>query len=104
MLQPFSCCSRLLSHETLPTEAAVRDICNFRGVPKVQPAEDRQTMTHARWTISLVVRMISHSKNNFYDVIRLKIIEVSIFQKKTVKVGLEKNNHDGGQLKERKLR
>ena len=61
-----------------------------RGVPKVQPAEDTQTMTHARSTISLVVRVISRSKNNFYDVIRLKIIESRYFPKETVKVGLEK--------------
>ena len=55
--------------------AAVHDSCRFRGVPKVQPAEETQTMTHARASISLVVRVISQSKNNFYDVIRLKIIE-----------------------------
>ena len=61
---------------------AVRGFCRFRGVPKVQPAEDTQTMTHARSTISLVVRVISRSKNNFYDVIRLKIIESRYFPKK----------------------
>ena len=55
--------------------AAVHDFCRFREVPKVQPAEDTQTMMHARSTIWLVVRVISRSKNNFYDVIRLKIIE-----------------------------
>ena len=62
--------------------SAVRDICRFRWVPKVQPAEDMQTMTHARSTISMVVRVVSRSKNNYYDVIGLKIIEVGIFQKK----------------------
>ena len=67
--------------QTLPTVAAVRNICSFRWVPTVQPAEDMQTMTHARLTISLVVRVISRSKINFCDVIRLKI-EVGIFQKK----------------------
>ena len=50
--------------------AAVHGFCRFHGVPKVQPAEDTQIMTHARSTISLVVRVISRSKNNFYDVIR----------------------------------
>ena len=47
--------------------AAVHGFCQFRGIPKVQPAENTQTMTHARSTISLVVRVISRSKNNFYD-------------------------------------
>ena len=73
-----------------------------RGLPKVQPAEDMHTMMHARLTISLVVRVISRSKNNFYDVIRLKIIESRYFPKETVKVGLEKSNQNGGQLKETK--
>ena len=72
--------------------AVVHDFCRFREVPKVQPAEDMQTMTHARSTISLVVRVISQSKNNFYAVIRLKIIESRYFPKETVKVGLEKAN------------
>ena len=72
--------------------AAVHDICRFRGVPKVQPAEDMQTMMHVRSMISLVVRVISGSKNNYYDVIRLKIIESWYFPKETVKVGLEKAN------------
>ena len=62
--------------------AAVRGFCRVRGVPKVQPAEDTQTMTHAKSTISLVVRVISRSKNNFYDVIRLKIIESRYFSKR----------------------
>ena len=100
---PFSYCSRHLSHEILPTLATVRDICHFRGVPKVQPAEDMQTMMYARSTTSLVVRVISQSKNNFYDVIRLKIIESRYFPKETVTVGLGKSNQDGGQLKETKL-
>ena len=60
------------------------------SMPKVQPAENTQTMTHARSTISLVARVISRSKNNFYDVIRLKIIESRYFPKETIKVGLEK--------------
>ena len=81
-----------LSRETVPTVAAVHDICRFHGVTKVQPAEDTQTMMHARLTISLVVRVISRSKNNFYDVIRLKITESWSFPKETVKVGLEKAN------------
>ena len=72
--------------------ATVHGFCRFRGVPKVQPAEDRQTMTHARLTISLVVRVISRSKNNFYDVIRLKITESRYFPKETVKVGWRKSN------------
>ena len=72
--------------------AAVRGFCRVRGVPKVQPAEDTQTMTHARSTISLVVRVISRSKNNFYDA------------KETVKVGLEKIKQNGGQLKATKCR
>ena len=79
--------------------AAVHDFCRFRGVPKVQPAEDMQTMTYVRSTISLVVRMISQSKNNFYEVIRLNIIESRYFPKETVKVGLEKSKQNGGQLK-----
>ena len=79
--------------------AAVRNFCRVRGLPKVQPAEDMQTMTHARSTISLVFRVIYLSKNNFYDVIRLKIIESRYFQKETVKVGLEKIKQNGGQLK-----
>ena len=87
------------SCETVPTVAAVYGFCRFRGVPKVQPAEDTQTMTHARSTISLVVRVISQSKNNFYDVIGLKIIESRYFSKETVKVGLEKSKQNGGQLK-----
>ena len=62
--------------------AAVQGFCRFHGVPKVQPAEDTQTKTHARSTISLVVRVISRSKNNFYDVIRLKIIEKLVFSKR----------------------
>ena len=56
-------------------------------------------MRHTRSTISLVVRVISQSKNNFYDVIRLKIIESRYFLKETVKVGLEKSKQSGGQLK-----
>ena len=100
----FSCGSRLRSCETVPTVAAVRGFCRVRGVPKVQPAEDTQTMTHARSTISLVVRVISRSKNNFYDVIRLKIIESRYFPKETVKVGLEKIKQNGGQLKATKCR
>ena len=70
--------------------AAVHNICCFCGIPKVRPAEDTKTMKHARSTISLVVRVISQSTNNFYDVIRLKIIESRYFPKETVKVGLEK--------------
>ena len=58
-----------------------------------------QTMTHARSTISLVVRVISRSKTNFYDLIRLKIIESRYFPKETTKVGLEKSKQTGGQLK-----
>ena len=84
--------------------AAIHDICRFRGVPRVQPVEDTQTMTHARSTILLVVRVISRSKNNFYDVIRLKIIESQYFPKETVKVGLEKTKQNGGQLKATKCR
>ena len=84
--------------------AAVHDICRFRGVPKVQPAEDTQTMMHARSTISLVMRVISRSKNNFYDVIRLNIIASRYFPKETVKVGLEKSKQNGGQLKATKCR
>ena len=84
--------------------AAVRGFCRFRGVPKVQPAEDTQTMTQARSTISLVVRVISRSKNNFYDVIRLKIIESWYFPQETVKVGLETIKQNGGQLKATKCR
>ena len=84
--------------------AAVHDFCRFRGVSKVQPAEDTQTTTHARSTNSLVVRVISRSKNNFYDVIRLKIIESRYFPKETVKVGLEKSKQNGGQLKATKCR
>ena len=84
--------------------AAVRNFCRFCEVPKVQPAEDTQTMTHARSTISLVVRVISRSKNNFYDVIRLKIIESWYFPKETVKVGLGKIIQNGGQLKAPKCR
>ena len=81
--------------------AAIHDICRFHGVPKVQPTEDTQTMTHARSTISLVVRVISRSKNNFYDV---KITESRYFPKETVKVGLEKSKQNGGQLKATKCR
>ena len=69
--------------------AAVHDICRLRGVPKVQPAEDTQTVMPARSMISLVVRFISRSKNKFYDVIKLKIIESWYFPKETVKVRLE---------------
>ena len=79
--------------------AAVHDICRFHGVPKVPSAEDTQTMTYARSTTSLVVKVISRSKNNFYDVIRLKIIESRYFPKETVRVGLEKSKQNGGQLK-----
>ena len=84
--------------------AVVHGFCRFRGVPKVQPAENKQTMTHTRSTISLVVRVISRSKNNSYDVIRLKIIESWYFPKETVKVGLEKSNQNGGQVKAMKCR
>ena len=83
---------------------AVPYICRFHWVLKVQPAEDTQAMTHARLKISLVVRVIFQSKNNFYDVIRLKIIESWYFPKETVMVGLEKSNQNGGQLKATKLR
>ena len=79
--------------------AAVHGFCRFRGVPKVQPAENTQTMMHARSTISLVVRVISRS-----DVIRLKIIESQYFPKETVKVGLEKRKQNGGQVKATKCR
>ena len=41
--------------ETVPIVAAIHSFCRIRGVPKVQPAEDTQTMTHANPTISLVV-------------------------------------------------
>ena len=47
---------------------------------------------------------ISQSKNNFYDVIRLEIIESRYFPKETVKVGLEKSNQSGGQVKAMKCR
>ena len=90
---------RLKSCETVLTVAAVHGFCRFRGVPKVQHAEDMQTMMHARSTISLIVRVISRSKNNFYDVIRLKIIESRYFPKEMVKVGLEKSKQNDGQLK-----
>ena len=60
-------------------------------------------MTHARSTISLVVRVISQSKNNFYDVITLKLIESRYFSKETVKVDLEKSKQNGGQLKRRNV-
>ena len=70
--------------------AAVRRICHFLGVRKFQPAEDTRTMTQARLTISLVVRVISQSKNNLYNVIRLKIIENRYVPKETVMVGIEK--------------
>ena len=83
--------------------AAVHDICRFRGVPKVQPAEDTQTMTHARLTISLVVRVVSRSKNYFYDENGLKIIGSWYFPKETVKVGLEKSKQNGGQSKRRNV-
>ena len=72
-----------MSCKTTPTVAAVCDICGFRGVPNIQPAEGIQTMTHTKSTISLVVRVISRSKNNFYDVIRLKIIESRYFPKRS---------------------
>ena len=89
----LTCGSRLKSCETVPTVAAVRNFCRFRRVPKVQPAEDTQTMTHARSTISLVVRVISQSKNNFYDVIRLKKkMKVCIFQKKRSRLVWRKSN------------
>ena len=84
--------------------AAVRGFCRFNGVPKVQPAEDTQTIMHARLAISLVVKVISRSKNNFYDVIRLKIIESRYFPKETVKVGLEKIKQNDRQLKTTKCR
>ena len=61
--------------------AAVHNIGFLCGAPKVQPAEVTQTTMHARPTIALTERVISWSKNNFYDVIRLKILEVGIFQK-----------------------
>ena len=61
-------------------------------------------MTHTRSTISLVVRVISQSKNNFVDVIGLKIIESRYFPKETVKVGLEKSKQNGGQLNVTKCR
>ena len=77
---------------------AVRNFCRVCGLPKLQPAEDTQTMTHARSTISLVVRVISRSKNN------LKIIQSRYFLKETVKVGLEKIKQNGGQLKATKCR
>ena len=44
------------------------------------------------------------SKNNFYDVIRLKIIESWYFPKEMVKIGLEKIKQNGGQLKATKCR
>ena len=84
--------------------AAVRGFCRFCEVTKVQPAEDRQTITHARQMISLVVRVTSQSKNDFYDVIRLKIIESLYFPKETVNVDLEKIKQNGGQLKATKCR
>ena len=84
--------------------AAVHSFCRFCGVPKEQPAEDTQTMTYVRSKILLVVRVISRSKNNFYDVIRLKIIESRYFPKETVKAGLEKSKPNGGQLKAMKCR
>ena len=74
--------------------AAIRDICRYCGY--------MQTMTHARSTNSLVMRVISRSKNHFFDVTRLKIIGDWYFPKEKVKVGLEKSNQ--GQLKETKLR
>ena len=78
---------------------AVRDLIRFHRVPKIQPAEDMQTMMHTRSMISLVVRLISRSKNNFYAVIRLNIIESWYFPKERVKVGLEKSKQNDGQLK-----
>ena len=93
-----------MSCETVPTMAAVHGFCRFHGVPKVQPAEDMQTKKHTRSTISSIVRVISRFKNNFYDVIRLKIIESLYFPKETVKVGLEKSKQNGRQLKATKCR
>ena len=55
----LTCSLRLKSCETVPTVAAVRGFCRFNGVPKVQPAEDTQTIMHARLAISLVVKVIS---------------------------------------------
>ena len=95
---------RVKSCETVPTMAAVHNICRFRGLPKVQPAVDMQTMMHTRSTISLAVRVTSRSKNNFYDVFRLKIIESRYFPKGMVKVGLEKSKQNGGQLNAMKCR
>ena len=90
--KPFSCGSRLKSCETVPTVAAVHSLFRFRGVTKVQPAEDMQTMTQARSTISLVVRVIFWPKNNFYDIIRLKIIESRYDQKKQSRLVWRKAN------------
>ena len=56
-------------------------------------------MTYATSSISLVVRVISRSKNNYYDEIRLNILESRYFPKETVKIGLEKSKQNGGQLK-----
>ena len=78
--------------------AAVHGFCQFDS------AENMQTMTHTRSTISLVVRVTFRSKNNFYDVIRLKLIESRYFPKETVKAGLEKSKQNGGQLKATKCR
>ena len=61
-------------------------------------------MMHARSTISSVVRVISRPKNNFYDVIRLKIIESWYFPKEMGIVGLEKIKQNGRQLKATKCR
>ena len=72
---------------------------DFVGYPRYNPQKTTQTMMHARSMITLVVRVISRSKNNFYDVIRLKIIESRYFPKETVKVGLEKIKQNGGRLK-----
>ena len=87
--------------ETVPTVAAVNGFCRFRGVPKVQPAEDTQTMTHARSTFSLVV--ISRSKNNFYDVIRLKIIESQYFPKERSRLVWRKSNKMADNWKRRNV-
>ena len=72
------------------------------GCPRYNPQKTRkQWRTRDRRFHWLV---ISRSKNNFYDVIRLKIIESRYFPKETVKVGLEKIKQNGGQLKATKCR
>ena len=65
---------------------AVPEICRVRHYPLWLLLVTFMVWRHTNNDTHEVVRVISRAKNNFYDVIRLKIIESRYFPKEKIKV------------------